>query len=67
MTTPGVPLIAHYNGQTGQREVSLRVVAIEGKAMLVLWESKLISVHHPLDGLTLDCVEYFTPSEKKKV
>jgi hypothetical protein len=56
--TPFVPLIAHYNGQTGRREVSLRVVTIHDKTMLVLWENKLVPVHSSIPGLTLDRVEY---------
>ena len=56
--TPSVPLIAHYNGQTGNREVSLRIIAITVQnVMLVLWDSKLIPVHQPIPGLTLDRVE----------
>lgn len=56
--TPSVPLVAHYTGISGAREVSLRVIAITAQnVMLVLWENKLIPVHQPILGLKLDLVE----------
>jgi hypothetical protein len=66
MTVPSIPLVAHFNGQTGNREASLRVIAITGQnVMLVLWDNKLIPVHSKIPGLTLDRVEVFEELPKK--
>lgn len=53
------PLVAHFKGVSGRREISLRVVGVNAAgAMVVLWDSKLLAVHSVADGLTLDRVEY---------
>lgn len=60
--TPLVPLIAHYNGQTGRREASLQVVAIMlPDIMLVLYNNRLISAHQQIPGLMLDRIEEVQP------
>jgi len=67
-----VPLVAHYTGidVTGEvrRLKSLRIVAITAQnVMLVLWGNKLIPVHQPIPGLTLDLVEEYYPSPEQTI
>lgn len=68
MTTPDVPLVAHFNDATGKRIKSLRVVAItEQSAMLVLWDSRLQpAVAIKGEGFTFDRVEYLEEPKKAK-
>lgn len=44
----------------------MRILAIDAKVMLVLWDNKLVPVHSPMSGLKLDVIEVFSePVEKK--
>ncbi len=70
MTTPGVPLVVHFkDALTGKRVLSLPVVAIEpNRALLVLYQDKLISQFQVPEGLQLDSVDYVKePEAPKKV
>ena len=66
-----VPLVAHYIGpdKTGEvrRLKSLRVIAITGQnVMLVLSGNKLIPVHQPIPGLTLELIEEYVPPAQQE-
>lgn len=66
MTTPGVPLVVHFkDANTGKRVMSLPVVAIDGnRALLVLFQDKLISQFQAPQGLQLDGVDYVNEPHK---
>lgn len=68
MTTPSVPLVVHFkDAATGKRVISLPVVAIEtNRALLVLFQDKLISQFQAPPGMLLDGVDYDLPKTKKE-
>lgn len=68
MTAPSVPLVAHFCDALDDQKVvikSLRVVAIDGRAMLVLHNNQILPVHN-LEGLKLVQVEYVQEKKTKK-